>query len=177
VHIIIFSFVNRFSILHRKLCNVLSHSDDPVTLAAVYTIVQSTSSNESEESDLNLDYLSSCNFSGLHTFPGPFTEKSNPAIAPHMFSRLVNAFVEQYKPSALSPDMRASSALFFQPNKALDDAVMVASSSSLSAIPSLNEIRRTSSAFQRKGSLTPSQKMSPSIRNAKEKEKNFQIKR
>jgi len=166
-----------FSILHRKLCNVLSHSDDPVTLAAVYTIVQSTSSNESEESDLNLDYLSSCNFSGLHTFPGPFTEKSNPAIAPHMFSRLVNAFVEQYKPSALSPDMRASSALFFQPNKALDDAVMVASSSSLSAIPSLNEIRRTSSAFQRKGSLTPSQKMSPSIRNAKEKEKNFQIKR
>ena len=55
------SFVNRFSILHRKLCNVLSHSDDPVTLAAVYTIVQSTSSNESEESDLSLDYLG-CKF-------------------------------------------------------------------------------------------------------------------
>ena len=76
-----------------------------------------------------------------------------------MFSRLVNAFVEEYRAATLSPDMRSSSAIFFQPDKSRDDGALVSSSSSLSAIPSLHEMRRTSSsAFQRAGSLTPSQR-------------------
>lgn len=164
-----------FSILNRKLCNVLSHSEDPVTLAAVHTIVQSTSAMSLEKPGLNLQYLSSINFYGLHTFPGPFTEAADPAIAPHMFSRLVNAFVEEYKPNSISPDKRSSSTHFFKSNQTLDDGALMAGSSSLSAIPSINEMRK-SSPFQRAGSLTPTRKKTRKDKK-KDRETAFPIKR
>eukprot|EP00795_Rhopilema_esculentum_P015875 gene15875-7206_t len=164
-----------FSILNRKLCNVLSHSDDPITLAAVHTIVQSTSASSRIEATIDLEYLGTCSFSGLHTFLGPFPETHDQAIAPHMFSRLINAFVEEYRPNSFSPDMRSNSALFFQPNKIRDDGAIVASSSSLSAIPSLSEMRRNSS-FQRSGSLKPSQRTSPR-KSQKERESCLPVKR
>ena len=58
----------RFSILNRKLCNVLSHSDDPVTLAAVHTIVQATSSSTCEKSNIDLQYLSCKSLSSMFFF-------------------------------------------------------------------------------------------------------------
>ena len=48
---------NRFSILDKNMCSVLSHSEDPVTLAAVHTIVQSTSASNSEKTNMNLQFL------------------------------------------------------------------------------------------------------------------------
>eukprot|EP00794_Sanderia_malayensis_P014143 gene14143-15620_t len=150
-----------FSILNRKLCNVLTHCEDSATLAAVHTIVQSTSAMTIDKSSLNLQYLSSIHFYGLHTFPGPFVQVENkdPAIAPHMFSRLVNAFVEEYKPGTMSPDMRSSSMQFFKQSQSIDNAALVSttSSASLNAIPSANELRKAA-PFHRAGSLTPSKR-------------------
>lgn len=104
-------------------------------------------------------------------------QKDDPAIAPHMFSRLVNAFVEQYKPTSLSPDMRASSALFFQPNQASDDGALVTSSASLSCISNLSEMRRTSSPFQRTGSFTPSQRIKTPRKSLIDNETGYSVKR
>jgi len=155
-----------YSILNRKICNVLSHSEDTDTLTSVQTIVQSTTALPTDKPTIKLQYLTSIGFHGLHSFPGPFIEASDPVVVPQMFARFIDAVLTKYTTiHSLSSDGRSSSGQIFKPPTYVDDNVLCSSSSSTS----LNAIQSNSphqdnttsnifSVFKRVGSYSPARR-------------------
>uniref|UniRef100_A0A7M5VE60 Ras-GAP domain-containing protein n=3 Tax=Clytia hemisphaerica TaxID=252671 RepID=A0A7M5VE60_9CNID len=154
-----------FSILHRKLCNVLTHSEDQETLTAAQKIVQSTSHNNMDKPYLKLQHLTSLGFHGLHSFTGPFVERSDPQTAPQMFARFLSTVLDQSAPVALSSEGRSSSGQIFKAPSSVDDVAICTSSSSnsLNAISATTDTGASSgsglfSAFKRVGSYSPARR-------------------
>jgi len=145
---------------------VLSHSEDTDTLTSVQTIVQSTTALPTDKPTIKLQYLTSIGFHGLHSFPGPFTEASDPVVVPQMFARFIDAVLTKYTTiHSLSSDGRSSSGQIFKPPTYVDDNVLCSSSSSTS----LNAIQSNSphqdnttsnifSVFKRVGSYSPARR-------------------
>ncbi|XP_047141766.1 neurofibromin isoform X1 [Hydra vulgaris] len=149
------------SIINRKLCNVLSHSNDAVTLSAAQTIVQSISSLAGELPTLGLQKLTSIGFHGLHSFPGPFTELPDRVVAPQMFARYVDLVVN--KKSNLTTDTRSAGQIFAPPI-CNGDVIVNTFSHSLTAIQEQPNHQPTQtspgafSVFKRVGSYSPTRR-------------------
>lgn len=151
-----------FSILNRKLSNVISHSDDADTLKAAQTIVHSTSSIPTDKPTIKLQYLTGIGFHGLHSFPGPFVESSDPSVAPQMLARYIDAVLNKHSTTVLSTEGRSSSGQIFKAPSSVDDVIICSSSASLNAISGPDQTNNSTgsifSVFKRVGSYSPARR-------------------